>query len=72
MLALDTEFKSLKKPLPTCPQPQLTKGLAVTEKMLDSLQLFLVVAYPAIVQLGSVSNPRQRINLAMPCDETDN
>ena len=37
------------------PQLQLTKGWAVTEKMLDSLQLLRIETYPAIDRPGSPS-----------------
>ena len=40
------------------PQPQFTKGWAVTEELLGSLQLLLIATYPAIVRLESVSDPR--------------
>ena len=38
MPALDIEFKALVKG----PQPELTKGRAVTEEVPDSLQLLLI------------------------------
>ena len=52
--ALDTEFKPSKKP-----QHQLTKGWAITGKVLDSLQLLFIVTYPVIARLGSVPDPRR-------------
>ena len=39
--------------------PQLTKGWAVTEMVLDNLQLLLIATYPAIVRLGSAPDPPQ-------------
>ena len=46
-------IQSLKEAPTKGLQPQLTKGWAVTEKLLDSLQLLLIAIYPAIVRLGS-------------------
>ena len=68
MSALDTKFKSSKR----ASQPQFTKGWAVTEEMIASLQLLLIATYPAIVRLGSVPDPRQRPKLAVLRDKTDN
>ena len=64
MPALNTEFKG--------PQTQLTKGWAVTGEALNSLQLLLIATYPAIVRLRSVPDPRQRPNLTVARDKTDN
>ena len=50
--------------------PQPTKGWTVTE-VFDSLQLLLIATCPAIVWLGSISDPRQRPNLAVPRDKTN-
>ena len=71
MSALDSEFKLSKSQVPAnCPQP--TKGWAVTEKVFDSLQFLLIATCSAIVQLGSVPDPRQRPNIAIPRHKTDN
>ena len=53
MSALDIECKPLKKVPAKGPQPQVTKGWAATEEVLDSFQLLLIATYPAIVRLGS-------------------
>ena len=57
--ALDTEIKSLKEVPAKGPPPQLAKGWAVTEEVLETLQL-LIVTYPAIVRQKSVPDNRQR------------
>ena len=66
MSALDREFEPSKKPLP---QPQIIKGFATTEEVLDSLQLFFIATYPALIRLESVPDPRQRPNMAVPRDK---
>ena len=65
MSALGTEFKYSAK------GPQFTKRWAVTEEVLNSLQLLFIATYPAIVQLKSVPYPLQPTNLAVPRDKTD-
>ena len=65
-------MQTLKETVVMSRPPQITKDWAVTEEALDSLQLFPIATYPAIVQLGSVLDPRQRPNLAVPRDKTDN
>ena len=41
-------------------QSQHTKSWTVTEEVFDSLQLFLITTYPAIVRLASVPDSCQR------------
>ena len=52
--------------------PQPIKGWAVVEEVLDSPQLHLIATYPAKVWLESVLDLRQRPNLAVPLDKSDN
>ena len=46
-------IQTSKEALSKGTQPQLIKGWAVTEEVLDSLQLLLIATYPAIIRLGS-------------------
>ena len=49
------KIQTLKEDTAKDPQPQLTKGWAVTGEVLESLQLLLIAIYPAIVWLGSAT-----------------
>ena len=72
MSVLNTEFKPSKKPLRKVHNLNLYKSKAVTEEVLGNLQLLLIATYPAIVRLKSAPDHRQRPNIAMPRDKTDN
>ena len=47
----------LKKATTKGPQPKFTKDWAVTEEVINSLQLLLIATYDAIDQLGFVPDP---------------
>ena len=65
-------IQTLKEALAKGLQSQPTKGWAVTDMVLDSLQHLLIAKYHTIFRLGSVPDSCQRPNLTVPRNKPRN
>ena len=72
ILALDTKFEFLRKHLLRVLNLNLLRAGQLQRRCSDRKSCFLFATYPAIVRLVSVPDPRQRPNLAVSRDKTDN